>query len=205
LINEGNYGLLKAAGKFDPERGFKFISYAVWWVRQSILQALNDHSRTVRLPINITNQLSKVKKAILQFEQEHHRPITNGDVILDADGMPMDLSVLNHPTCGSLNDKINEDGDEVMDVVMDDSINRPDEDVLTDEVLKEELSKTMEILNERERKIIEKYFGIDGYPMTLEQIGDEYGLTKERIRQIKEKALRRIRANSENLAQFMND
>ena len=101
LISEGNYGLVKAAKKFDHTRGFRFISYAVWWVRQSILQSLCENSRTVRLPVNIVNQLSSVKKEMAKFEQENQRPATQSD---------MDLSVLNHPTCGSLNEKINEDG-----------------------------------------------------------------------------------------------
>lgn len=194
LINEGNYGLIKAAHKFDPTKGFRFISYAVHWVKQSIIQSLNDHSRTVRLPVNVTNQVSKLKKEMLAFEQEHGRKPTQND---------MDLSVLNHPTCGSLNEKINEDGDEVLDVIADDSFSRPDEDIYTDEVLKNELNNTLSVLSTRERKIIEMYFGMDGSAMTLEQIGDEYGLTKERIRQIKEKALRKLKNNCDNLFDFM--
>jgi RNA polymerase primary sigma factor len=194
LISEGNLGLIKAAHKFDPTKGFRFISYAVHWVKQSIIQSLNDNSRTVRLPVNVTNQVSKLKKEMMAFEQEHGRKPTQND---------MDLSVLMHPTCGSLNDKINEDGDEVMDVIADDSFQRPDEDVYSDEVLKNELSNTLSVLSERERKIIEMYFGMDGSAMTLEQIGDEYGLTKERIRQIKEKALRKLKNNCDNLFDFM--
>lgn len=194
LIAEGNYGLIKAAEKFDHTRGFRFISYAVWWVRQSILQSLNDYSRTVRLPVNVTAQMSKIKKEIVKFEQDNGRKPTDAD---------MDLSILNQPTCGSLNEKINEDGDEIMDVVPDDSFIRPDEDILTEEVLKGELEKTMSILSERERNIIQMYFGMDGHSMTLEQIGDEYGLTKERIRQIKEKALRKLKNNCDNLFEFM--
>jgi len=194
LISEGNYGLIKAATKFDHTKGFRFISYAVWWVKQSILQSLSENSRTVRLPINITNQLTKIKKEIAQFEQENHRPPTDLD---------MDLSVLSHPTCGSLNDKINEDGDEVLDLVSDDSFIRPDEDFYGEDVLKSELEKTLSILSERERTIINMYFGVDGHPMTLEQIGDEFELTKERIRQIKEKALRKLKNNCVNLFEFV--
>ena len=194
LISEGNYGLIKAAQKFDPTKGFRFISYAVWWVKQSILQSLNDNSRTVRLPVNITNQISKVKKEIARFEQENGRKATDSD---------LDMSVMNHPTCGSLNDKINEDGDEVLDIISDDSFVRPDEDVYGEDVLKDELEKTLSVLSEREKKIIEMYFGMDGSSMTLEQIGDEYGLTKERIRQIKEKALRKLKNNCTNLFDFM--
>jgi RNA polymerase primary sigma factor len=203
LINEGNYGLIKAAHKFDVTRGFKFISYAVWWVRQSIIQSLNDNSRTVRLPVNITNQISKLKKEITKFEQIHGRKPTTEDVLMDDRGNILDLKLLQHPTCGSLNDKINEDGDEVLDVIADDSFGRPDEDTYNDEVLKNEINTTMSILSERERKIIEMYFGMDGSPMTLEQIGSEYGLTKERIRQIKEKSLRKLKNNCHNLFDFM--
>lgn len=193
LISEGNYGLIKAATKFDHTKGFRFISYAVWWVKQSILQSLSENSRTVRLPVNITNQLSKIKKEIAQFEQENHRQPTDID---------MDLSVLLHPTCGSLNEKINEDGDEILDMIPDNSFARPDDDFYGDDILKNELEKTLSVLSERERKIIYMYFGIDGQPMTLEQIGDEFELTKERIRQIKEKALRKLKNNCINLFEF---
>jgi len=194
LINEGNYGLIKAARKFDHTRGFRFISYAVWWVKQSILQSLCDNSRMVRLPVNITNQLSKIKKEIALFEQENHRLPVDGE---------MDLSVLNHPTCGSLNEKINEDGDEVLDVIPDNTFERPDDDIYSEEILKNQLEKTLSVLSDREKEIVSMYFGLDGQPMTLEQIGEEYGLTKERIRQIKEKSLRKLRANSENLFEFI--
>jgi RNA polymerase primary sigma factor len=203
LISEGNYGLIKAAQKFDPTRGFRFISYAVWWVKQAIIQSLNDHARTVRLPVNVTNQVSKLKKAMSTFEQENGRKPTSNDTLMDNKGNVLDMSLLLHPTCGSLNEKINEDGDEVMDVIADESFSRPDEDIYTDEVLKSELNETLSVLSERERKIIEMYFGMDGSSMTLEQIGDEYGLTKERIRQIKEKALRKLKNNCDNLFDFM--
>ncbi len=194
LISEGNYGLVKAAKKFDHTRGFRFISYAVWWVRQSILQSLCENSRTVRLPVNIVNQLSSVKKEMAKFEQENGRKATNLD---------MDLSVLSHPTCGSLNEKINEDGDEILDLVADETFARPDSNITTDEVLKNELDKTLSILSEREQKIINMYFGIDGGSLTLEQIGDEFGLTKERIRQIKEKSLRKLKNKCDNLFEFV--
>ena len=194
LISEGNYGLIKAAQKFDPTRGFRFISYAVWWVKQSIIQSLNDHSRTVRLPVNVTNQISKLKKEMTAFEQEHGRQVTDND---------MDLSILNHATCGSLNETINEDGDELVEMIADDTFSRPDDDVKSDEQLKDEIETTLSVLSQREREIISMYFGMDGSPMTLEQIGDEYGLTKERIRQIKEKALRKLKNNCDNLFDFM--
>ena len=194
LISEGNYGLIKAAKRFDHTKGFRFISYAVWWVKQSILQSLCEHSRTVRLPVNIVNQLSKVKKEMAKFEQENQRKATSND---------MDLSTLSHPTCSSLNEKINEDGDEVLDLVADNTFEKPDTNILTEEVLKSELEKTLSILSEREKRIVDMYFGIDGSSLTLEQIGDEFGLTKERIRQIKEKALRKLKNNCDNLFEFI--
>lgn len=203
LISDGNVGLIRAAGKFDHTRGFRFISYAVWWVRQSILQSLNDNSRTVRLPVNITNQIARVKKEMAKFEQENHRTATPNDELFDKDGNLLDVNVLNHPTCGSLNDTINEDGDEVLDVIEDESFLKPDEEVLGDDVLRDQLDETLSVLNERERSIIKMYFGLDGQPMTLEQIGDEFGLTKERIRQLKMKSLRKLKNNCDNLFEFV--
>ena len=195
LINEGNYGLVKAAQRFDHTKGFRFISYAVWWVKQSILQCLNETSRTVRLPVNVTNQMMQVKKEISKFEQEMGREVNPTD---------LDMSVLNKiPSVMSLNTPINEDGDEILDVIADRDVALPGDDVYNEDVLKSEMSKTLSILKPRERKIIEMYFGLDGQPMTLEQIGDEYGLTKERIRQVKQKSLRKIRNNCDNLFEFM--
>lgn len=195
LIAEGNFGLIKAAKKFDPTRGFRFISYAVWWVKQSIIQSLNDNSRTVRLPVNVTNNVSKLKKEMSIFEQKNGRKPTDND---------MDLSILNQPSCSSLNAPINEDGDEMIDVIEDNSFDRPDESFQKPaELLKSELEKTLSILSPREKTIIELYFGLNGTPLTLEEIGEDYSLTKERIRQIKEKALRKLRNKSQNLFEFI--
>jgi RNA polymerase primary sigma factor len=195
LIAEGNVGLIKAAQKFDPERGFRFISYAVWWIKQSIIQSLNDHSRTVRLPVNVTNNMSKLKKDISAFEQKHGRKPNESE---------MDLTALNQPFCTSLNETINEDGDEIIDIIEDNSFIKPDEAMeKPNEMLKNELEKTLSILSPRERQIIELYFGLGGTPLTLEEIGEDYSLTKERIRQIKEKALRKLRNKSKNLFEFV--
>jgi len=195
LIAEGNVGLIKGAMKFDPSRGFRFISYAVWWVKQSIIQSLNDNARTVRLPVNVTNNMSKLKKEMSKFEQENGRKASDAD---------MDLKILNQPSCSSLNDAINEDGDEMIDIIEDNMFESPDESFeKPNDMLKSELENTLSILSERERTIIELYFGLNGTPLTLEEIGEDYGLTKERIRQIKERALRRLRNKSKNLFDFI--
>lgn len=195
LIAEGNLGLIKAAQRFDHKKGFRFISYAVWWIKQSIIQSLNDNARTVRLPVNVTNTISKVKKEVATFEQENGRkPDTN----------EMDLSVLNQPYCTSLNETINEDGDEMLDVIEDNTFVSPDQSFQSDsDLLKNELENILSSLSPRERNIIEMYFGLNGTALTLEEIGDEYGLTKERIRQVKEKALRKLRSKSKNLFNFI--
>ena len=201
LINEGNYGLVKAGQRFDHKRGFRFISYAVWWVKQSIIQSLNDNARTVRLPANIINRLSYMNKQISKFEHENEREPVFGE-ILDKDGDYMDLT--HHPRCASLNDVINEDGDELIELIP--SEEHDENQIEVDDRIKNELNKTLEVLDERERKIIECYFGVnvDSEAMTLEAIGERYGLTKERIRQIKEKAIRKLRHNAHDLYNIMN-
>ena len=183
LISDGNLGLIKAAAKFDPTRGFRFISYAVYWIKQSIMQSLNDNSRMIRLPTNIITKISKMNK---------------------------DKSINNevYPTCISLNTKIYSDSKdiEILDTISDDSVE--DFEILDRETLKlkEIINNSLTILSERERGIIECYFGLNTYcePMTLEAIGDKYDLTKERIRQIKEKAIRRLRCNNEELYSLIN-
>ena len=197
LIAEGNLGLIKAAQRFDHTKGFRFISYAVWWVKQSIIQSLNDHSRTVRLPVNITNTVSKLKKEMASFEQEFGRK---------PDSNEMDLTVLNQPYCMSLNETINEDGDEMLDIIEDNTFISPDQSFQkSSDLLKHELNNILSNIPPRERKIIELYFGLNGTALTLEEIGDEFGLTKERIRQVKAKALRKIRYKSLGLFKYMNE
>jgi RNA polymerase primary sigma factor len=185
LINEGNYGLTIAASRFDHTKGFKFISYAIWWIRQSILQCLNENSRTVRLPGNIITKLSQIKKEIDAFEKEFHRTPSEDEV-----------EQLVVPSCTSLNSLINDDGDELVNILEDNMFTSPDVLDTEGEILRiNEMKRAMKNLSEREVKIINNYFGIDGEPMTLEMIGEEVGLTKERVRQIKESAIRKVRNN----------
>jgi RNA polymerase primary sigma factor len=202
LINEGNYGLIKAANRFDHTRGFRFISYAVWWVRQSIIQSLNDNARIVRLPANIINKISYLNKEIAKFEYANEREPVFGE-ILDKDKDT--ATMLTFPKCASLNDVINEEGDELIELIP--SNTESEEQLVIDERIKDEINKTLEVLDDRERSIIECYFGIniDSEAMTLEAIGEKYGLTKERIRQIKEKAIRKLRHNAHDLFSLINE
>ncbi len=184
LISEGNYGLITAAKRFDYRKGYRFISYAVWWIKQGILQCLNDNSRTVRLPANMINKMSKIKKEIEKFEKMNQRSPSH-----------LEIEYLHIPRCSSLSAPINEDGDELGSLLPDDTFECPDQVENEDDLLKKHLEKAMSNLSDREREIVNCYFGIYGESMTLEAIGDEYDLTKERIRQIKEAAIRKIRNN----------
>lgn len=200
LISEGNYGLVKAATRFDHTRGFRFISYAVWWIKQSIIQGLNDNARTVRLPTNVINRLQFLKKEIEKFEFENEREPIYGE-IYDENNEVVDLT--NYPKCASLNDIINSEGDELIDII---SI-KTEEETSIDERIKKSINNVLSILDERERNIVECYYGIntDCEPMTLEAIGERYSLTKERIRQIKEKAIRKLRHNAFDLFTLLNE
>ncbi len=201
LISEGNYGLIKAAKRFDHEKGFRFISYAVWWIRQSILQSLNDNARMVRLPANIINKITYLNKEISKFEFLNEREPVYGE-IFDKDKEIMDIVYF--PKCLSLNETINEDGDELIELIPN---NDEDNSFEIDNKVKNELQKTLSVLDDREKEIIQNYFGIntDLEPMTLEAIGEKYNLTKERIRQIKEKAIRKLRHNANGLYSLMNE
>lgn len=204
LINEGNYGLIKAASKFDHTRGFRFISYAVWWIKQSIIQSLNDNARIIRLPSNVINKLSILKKEIEKFKMENEREPVYGDIMLDDE--TKHLGEEDIPTCRSLNDTINEEGSELIDIIESIDDDKSDNYYEIDEVVKDELEKTLSILTARERAIIEFYYGLNSNyePMTLEAIGDKFSLTKERIRQIKERAIRKLRFNSSDLYDILN-
>ena len=186
LINEGNLGLIKAAEKFDETRGFKFISYAVWWIRQSILQALAEQSRIVRLPLNQVGSLNKINKALQKFEQDNERMPSPDELaeILDIPVSGRHVSV----------DAPFVDGEDnsLLDVLVNNDSPNADKG-LVNESLNKEIERALSTLTERERDIVKDFFGIGTQEMTLEEIGEKFGLTRERVRQIKEKAIRRLR------------
>ncbi len=200
LINEGNVGLIKAAEKFDETRGFKFISYAVWWIRQSILQAIAEQSRIVRLPLNQVGSVNKINRVLNKFEQEHERR-PSIDEIADNVDIPHDkieeaMKVNSRHVSVDAPFAEGEDNS-LLDVLPNNDSPMADRKLVL-ESLREEINRALQTLNERERNIIEAFFGINQQEMTLEEIGDKYGLTRERVRQIKEKAIRRLRHNTKN-------
>jgi len=200
LINEGNLGLIKAAEKFDEKRGFKFISYAVWWIRQSILQAIAEHSRIVRLPLNQVGSVNKINKMLNKFEQENERRPSINEIAEGVD-LPEDKieDAMKVQARHVSVDAPFADGDNnsLLDVLPNEDAAMADKMLLL-ESLRDEIKRALQILNDRERKIIEAFFGIDQPEMTLEEIGTKYGLTRERVRQIKEKAIRRLRNNTKS-------
>ncbi|MFC2104502.1 RNA polymerase sigma factor RpoD/SigA [Bacteroidota bacterium] len=198
LINEGNLGLIKAAEKFDETRGFKFISYAVWWIRQSILQALAEQSRIVRLPLNQVGSLNKINKAFSRFEQENERT-PSPEELADKLELPKDKVVDTMRVSGrhvsvDAPFAVGEDSS-LLDVL--ENYDSPNTDkTLINESLIREIDRSLATLTERERDILKYFFGIGVSEMNLEEIGDRFGLTRERVRQIKEKAIRRLRHTS---------
>lgn len=200
LINEGNVGLIKAAEKFDETRGFKFISYAVWWIRQSILQAIAEQSRLVRLPLNQVGSVNKITRELNKFEQEHERK-PSVDEIAERVDLPEDKiadAMKANSRHVSMDAPIADGEDSSMiDFLPGDSSNTDRE--LAIESLKAEVSRILKLLTDKEQKVLRAFFGIDGSPeMTLDEIGEKYNLTRERVRQIKEKALHRLRHNTKN-------
>jgi RNA polymerase primary sigma factor len=208
LINEGNLGLIKAAKRFDETRGFKFISYAVWWIRQSILQALAEQSRIVRLPLNRVSALNKIGKAYSNLEQEFEREPNAAELAQELD---MDV--------GEVADTLKISGrhlsmdapfsqgeeNRLLDIIENDQQPSPDY-ILMNESLKAEIERALATLTEREAEVIKLYFGLNiDHSMTLEEIGERFNLTRERVRQIKEKAIRRLRhaSRSKNLRTYL--
>lgn len=200
LINEGNIGLLKAAERFDETRGFKFISYAVWWIRQSILQAIAEQSRVVRLPLNQVGSVNKINRILNQFEQENERR-PSIDEIADKTDMPHDkiedvLKVNTHQV--SVDAPVTDnDGASMLDFMQSDSESETDSKLVM-ESLREEIANALNVLNERERNVVEAFYGINQSESTMEEIGKKYGLTRERVRQIREKAIRKLKQNTKN-------
>jgi RNA polymerase primary sigma factor len=200
LINEGNLGLIKAAEKFDETRGFKFISYAVWWIRQSILQAIAEQSRIVRLPLNQVGSVNKINKILNRFEQENERR-PSVEEIADKIDLPEDKIADALKVTGkqvSVDAPFTE-GEEnsLLDIIPNTNAPMADNE-LVKESLRNEIGRALQTLSERERNIIEAFFGINQPELTLEEIGDKFGLTRERVRQIKEKAIRRLRQNTKS-------
>jgi len=185
LIAEGNLGLMKAINHFDWSRDLRFISYAVWWVKQSILQSLNDNARTIRLPVNVVQDLQRAKKEI------------------ESNGGKLSDKFQNLPSIVDLDMGINEDGDTLVDIIKNEQADMPDAIFNTKDELKQQLISLLDVLDNREKTIVGDYFGLTGTPRTLEDIGGDFNLTKERVRQIKEKALRKLRNESSILFDYM--
>lgn len=210
LINEGNIGLIKAATKFDETKGFKFISYAVWWIRQSILQALIEQPRVVRLPMNKATIYNKIQRTIVDFEQKNQREPSNDELAELLDMKPEDLAVLRATLTFhlSMDTPINDDDDTTsLDLMADNSIERPDTHLI-DESLHDELEHALQALSEREIEIIKYYYGLNefGQSYSLDEIGIKLNLTRERVRQLKDKAIRKMRrfAISKELKSYLS-
>ncbi|MDR1860275.1 MAG: RNA polymerase sigma factor RpoD/SigA [Bacteroidales bacterium] len=198
LINEGNLGLIKAAEKFDETRGFKFISYAVWWIRQSILQALAEQSRIVRLPLNQVGSLNKIIKASSKFEQEHERKPTPEELAASLDLPPEKVADTMRVSGRHISVDapfVEGEDNSLLDVLVNSDSPNADK-ALINESLSREIDRALATLTDRESDIIRMFFGIGCQEMTLEEIGERFNLTRERVRQIKEKAIRRLRHTS---------
>ena len=200
LINEGNLGLIKAAEKFDETRGFKFISYAVWWIRQSIMQAIAEQSRIVRLPLNQVGSVNKINRLLNKFEQENERR-PSVDEISEQIDLPEDkvgeAMMVSGRQVSMDAPFVDGEDNSLLDVLINDNAPMADRQ-LVKESLRTEIDSVLQTLNERERLVISAFYGIGQPEMTLEEIGNKYGLTRERVRQIKEKAIRRLRNDTKN-------
>ena len=192
LISEGNIGLIKAAEKFNPTSGLKFISYAVWWIRQSIMASLNENARTIRIPSNLVQEAQKQKKKEEVLEEDNF--LYSEDQNIPANNLPY---------CVGLFTEINEDGDTLLDVIPNKNSESPEQILNSNEEIKKKVQLMLGILDERERIIITKYFGLMGVESNLEDLGEEFGCTKERIRQLKDKAIKKLRNESFGLLNYL--
>ena len=203
LINEGNLGLIKAAQRFDETRGFKFISYAVWWIRQSILQALAEQSRIVRLPLNRVGSLNKISKTFSELEQRYERepsPDELAEVLDVTTAEVVDTMKISGRHVSMDAPFVQGEENSLLDVLENDSEETPDAELMNDS-LRREVQRALSTLTQREADVISLYFGLNGeHSMTLEEIGEKFNLTRERVRQIKEKAIRRLRHTSRSKA-----
>jgi RNA polymerase primary sigma factor len=192
LISEGNIGLIKAAEKFNPSSGLKFISYAVWWVKQSIMASLNENARTIRIPSNLVQEAQKQKRKEQVLEEDTF--LLSNDTNIPSSNLPY---------CVGLFSEINEDGDTLIDVIPNKNAESPEQYVNSTEEIKKKVELMLGILDERERTIIIKYFGLTGTESNLEDLGEEFGCTKERIRQLKDKAIKKLRNESFGLLNYL--
>ena len=200
LINEGNLGLIKAAERYDETRGFKFISYAVWWIRQSILQAIAEQSRIVRLPLNQVGSVNRIARELNKFEQENERK-PSVEEMADRIDLPEEkiaeaMKINTHHV--SMDAPFADGEDNSLLDFLPNTDSPSTDNVLDQESLRTEIGRVLDVLNDREQKVIKAFFGIGVQEMTLEEIGDKYNLTRERVRQIKEKAIRRLRYNTKS-------
>ena len=186
LISEGNIGLLKAIDRFDHKSGVKFISYGVWWIKQSIMSALNEYARTIRIPSNLVQESQKRKRSGL----------SNGE---DEPNTKMKDQIENLPYCVSLHDEIDDEGNQLIDLIRDPNEQNPENVFNSSDEIKKKVAKILSVLDERERIIIEKYFGLNGIESNLEDLGEEFNCTKERIRQLKDKSIKKLRNESYGL------
>jgi RNA polymerase primary sigma factor len=192
LISEGNIGLIKAAERFDPTTGLKFISYAVWWVRQSIMSSLNENSRTIRIPSNL-----------IQESQKNKKDESKDETLFSKFSEEESSRLLNLPYCVGLYKEVNEDGDELIDLIPNKNSPNPEDILNTPEEIKKKVSYMLNVLDEREKTIIEKYYGLSGVESNLEDLGEEFGCTKERIRQLRDRAIKKLRNESFGLLNYL--
>lgn len=192
IVSEGNIGLMKAAERFDPSSGFKFISYAVWWVKQSMLASLNENARTIRIPSNLVQEIQKQKKTEISPEDNFHTVQSDDD-----------SSVANLPYCVGLYSHINDEGDQLIDLIPNKNADNPEDIFNTPEEIKRKVNSMLSILDDREKVIIERYYGLSGIESNLDDLGEQFGCTKERIRQLRDKAIKKLRNESFELLNYL--